>query len=82
MVWMKKQPRKKHMRSYCLGYRNNLNISYGSSVMDETIESDPMHKKVMETRDAFINEEALGAANVKRKFLLKRLLTQYTFSRK
>ena len=42
--------------------------------MDETIKSDPMHKNLLETRDAFINEDvfdrqkALEAAMDKRKF--------------
>jgi hypothetical protein len=40
---------------------------------------DPIHKKIMETRDVFVNDdnfdhrEALEAAIDKRKFLLKRL---------
>jgi uncharacterized UPF0160 family protein len=43
------------------------------------LKRDPLHKKIMETRDVFINDdnfdhrEALEAAIDKRKFLLKRL---------
>ena len=43
------------------------------------LKKDPIHKKIMETRDAFINDdnfdqvEALEAAIDKRKFLMKRL---------
>ena len=49
--------------------------------MDKTIQlkRDPLHKKIMETRDVFVNDddfdhgEPLKAAIDKRKFLLKRL---------
>ena len=43
------------------------------------LKRDPIHKKIMETRDVFVNDdnfdhrEALEAAIDKRKFLLKRL---------
>ncbi len=45
---------------------------------------DPVHKKIMRTRDAFVNdefesEEALAAAINKRKFLLKKLLNDGRF---
>ena len=49
------------------------------------LKRDPVHRKIMKTRDDFIDnddfdtDEALEAAIDKRKFLLKRLLKQYTF---
>ena len=44
------------------------------------LKNDPVHKKIMQTRDAFMDsddfdpEEAMEAAVDKRKFLIKRLL--------
>ena len=44
------------------------------------LKKDPVHKKIMATKDAFVNEdmfdpdEALSAAIDKRKFLLKQIL--------
>ncbi len=49
------------------------------------LKQDPMHKTIMRTRDAFVNddefepEEALAAAINKRKFLLKKLLNDGRF---
>ena len=43
------------------------------------LKNDPVHKKIMQTRDAFMDsddfnpEEAMEAAVEKRKFLIKRL---------
>ena len=48
--------------------------------MDESAEKDPIHQKIMATRDNYVNndmfdpDEAMAAAVDKRKFLLKRLL--------
>ena len=48
------------------------------------LKNDPVHKKIMQTKDAFVDndhfdpEEAMQAA-VKRKFLIKKLLKDYTF---
>ena len=48
--------------------------------MDESVKKDPIHKKIMATRDDYVNnnmfdpDEAIAAAVKKRKFLLKRLL--------
>ena len=48
--------------------------------MDESTKKDPIHKKIMATRDEYVNndmfdqDEAIAAAVDKRKFLLKRLL--------
>ena len=48
--------------------------------MNESVEKDPIHKKIMATRNDYVNnnmfdpDEAIAAAVKKRKFLLKRLL--------
>ena len=50
------------------------------------LKNDPVHKKIMQTRDAFMDsddfdpEEAMEAAVDKRKFLINRLLKDYSFS--
>ena len=50
------------------------------------LKSDPVHRKIMQTKDDFVSndnfdpEEAIGAAVKKRKFLFKRLLKDYTFT--
>ena len=50
------------------------------------LKNDPVHKKIMQTRDAFMDsddfdpEEATEAAVDKRKFLIKRLLKDYSFT--
>ena len=49
------------------------------------LKNDPVHKKIMQTRDAFMEsdfdpEEAMEAAVDKRKFLIKRLLKDYSFT--
>ena len=47
--------------------------------MDRKLKKGPVHKQIMKTKDAFVNddnfdpEEALEAAVDKRKFLMKRL---------
>ena len=51
------------------------------------LKNDPVHKKIMQTRDAFMDsddfdpEEATEAAVDKRKFLIKRLLKDYSFTK-
>ena len=48
---------------------------------------DPIHQKIMQTRDAFVNyndfdpDEAMDAAVDKRKFPIKRLLKDYSFTK-
>ena len=50
------------------------------------LKRDPVHKKIMQTKDDFVSydnfdpEEAIEAAVEKRKFLFKRLLKDYTFA--
>ena len=50
------------------------------------LENDPVHKKIMQTKDAFVDnddfdqEEAMEAAVDKRKFLIKKLLKDYSFT--
>ena len=50
------------------------------------LKNDPVHKKIMQTRDAFMDsddfdpEEAIEAAVDKGKFLINRLLKDYSFS--
>ena len=50
------------------------------------LKNDAVHKKIMQTRDAFMDsddfdpEEAMEAAVDKRKFLIKRLLRDYNFT--
>ncbi len=50
------------------------------------LENDPVHKKIMQTKDAFVDnddfdqEEAMEAAVDKRKFLIKKPLKDYTFT--
>ena len=50
------------------------------------LKNDPVHKKIMQTRDAFMDSddfdpgEAMEAAVDKRKFLINRLLKDYSFS--
>ena len=50
------------------------------------LKNDPVHKKIMQTRDAFMDsddfdpEEVMEAAVDKRKFLIKRLLKDYSFT--
>ncbi len=49
------------------------------------LKNDPVHKIIMQTKDAFVDkddfdpEEAMEAAVNKRKFLIKRLLKDYSF---
>ena len=49
------------------------------------LKKDPVHKKIMQTKEAFVEnddfdpEEAIEAAIDKRKFLIKRLLKKYSF---
>ncbi len=49
------------------------------------LKNDPVHKKIMQTKDAFVDnddfdpEGAMEAAVNKRKFLIKRLLKDYNF---
>ena len=50
------------------------------------LDNDPVHKKIMQTKDAFVDnddfdpEEAMEAAVDKRKFLIKKVLKDYTFT--
>ena len=50
------------------------------------LENDPVDKKIMQTKDAFVEnddfdpEEAMEAAVDKRKFLIKKLLKDYSFT--
>ena len=50
------------------------------------LKNDPVRQKIMQTRDAFMDsddfdpEEAMEAAVDKRKFLIKRLLRDYSFT--
>ena len=50
------------------------------------LENDPVHRKIMQTKDAFVGnddfdpEEAMEAAVDNRKFLIKKLLKDYTFT--
>ena len=50
------------------------------------LKNDPLHKKIMQTKDAFVDdndfdpEEAMEAAVNKRKFHIKRLLKDYSFT--
>ena len=52
----------------------------------QQLKKDPVHKKIMQTNDAFVNddhfnpEEAMEAAVNKRKFLIKRHLKDYSFT--
>ena len=52
----------------------------------QRLKKDPLHKKIMQTKDAFVNnddfdpEEAMEAAVNKRKFLIKRRLKDYSFT--
>ena len=49
------------------------------------LKNDPVHKKIMQTKNAFVDsddfysEDAMEAAVNKRKFLIKRLLKDYSF---
>ncbi len=49
------------------------------------LKNDHVHKKIMQTKDAFVDnddfdpKEAMEAAVNKRKFLIKRLLKDYSF---
>ena len=52
----------------------------------QQLKKDPIHQKIIQTRDAFVNyddfdpDEAMEAAIDKRKFLIKRLLKDYSFT--
>ena len=52
----------------------------------QQLKKDPIHQKIMQTRDAFVNydefdpDEAMEAAVDKRKFLIKGLLKDYSFT--
>ena len=52
----------------------------------QRLKKDPVHKKIMQRKDAFVNnddfdpEEAMEAAVNKRKFLIKRHLKDYSFT--
>ena len=52
----------------------------------QQLKKDPVHKKIIETKDALMNddhfdqEEAMEAAVNKRKFLIKRHLKDYSFT--
>ena len=49
------------------------------------LKKDPVHKKIMQAKEAFVEnddfdpEEAIGAAIDMRKFLIKRILKNYSF---
>ena len=51
------------------------------------LKNDPVHKKIMQTKDAFVEnddfapDEAMEAAVDKRKFLIKKLLKGYSFTK-
>ena len=52
----------------------------------QQLKKDPIHQKIMQTRDSFVDyddfdpNEAMEAAVSKRKFLIKRLLKDYSFT--
>ena len=52
----------------------------------QQLKKDPVHQKIMQTRDSFVDsddfdpDEAMEAAVNKRKFLIKRLLKDYSFT--
>ena len=52
----------------------------------QQLKKDPIHQKIMQTRDSFVDtddfdpDEAMEAAVNKRKFLIKRLLKDYSFT--
>ena len=62
------------------------NIYMEHLVWMKQLKNDPVHKKIIQTRDAFMDsddfdpEEAMEAAVDKRKFLIKRLLKDYSFT--
>jgi hypothetical protein len=62
------------------------NIYMGRLVWMKQLKKDPVHKKIMQTKDAlaenddFDPEKAMEAAVDKRKFLIKRLLKGYNFA--
>ena len=52
----------------------------------QQLKKDPIHQKIMQTRDSFVDcddfdpDEAMEAAVNKRKFLMKRFLKDYSFT--
>ena len=54
----------------------------------QQLKKDPVHQKIMQTRDSFVDsddfdpDESMEAAVNKRKFLIKRLLKDYSFTEK
>ena len=52
----------------------------------QQLKKDPVHQKIMQTRDSFVDsddfdpDEAMEAAVNKRKFPIKRLLKDYSFT--
>ena len=68
-------------------FQKNLESIYMERLLwMKQLKNDPVHKKIMQTKDAFIDnddfdpEEAMEAAVDKRKFLIKRLLKDYSFA--
>ena len=61
-----------HWSSFCQAFKIGLGFVF--------VQKDPIHKKIMATREDYVNkdmfdpDEAIAAAVKKRKFLLKRLL--------
>ena len=62
------------------------NIYMDRLLLMKQLKNDPVHKKIMQTRQAFMDnedfypEEAMEAAVDKKKFLIKRLLKDYSFT--
>ena len=61
-------------------FQKELGDIYTDNLAWKALKKDPIHKKIMVTRDDYVNnnmfdpDEAIAAAVKKRKFLLKRLL--------
>ena len=47
----------------------------------QQLKKHPIHQKIMQTRDAFVNYDDFDPDEDKRKFLIKRLLKDYRFTK-
>ena len=69
----------RHIPISCQSFERSSGHLLASIILDSTIEKSHIHKKIVATKDAFVNEdfdarEAMEAALDKRKFLIGKIL--------
>ena len=71
---------------FCQSYQKELASIYMGRLCIKQLKNDPVHKKIMQTKDTFAynddfdQDEAIQAAVHKRKHLIKKLLKDYSFN--